>query len=494
MVIQCPVCSTKFSIDGAEIGDRRDPQFHCSRCDCLFDLKGKTKSSGAHLSKDSTPATSELHSESVLSIQADIFGDYQQEQVHTTIDGVELAETYGNDQQISFLGTSEAPNVRTKHSMLRFNDDDDIYREGLPLIAAEWPDSRADRDLEIDLSEVTKRSIPYGKLSSQVETIEGNFLDESITLPNKKSLTESELITAVTPRFVMPKGDSWKSLPVEDNSISKQTEISRDSDTVQRIFDELEKSDKPAEIENEKLEERYSSDIPTFLEKTKGSILNFPLKDQIQSEIAKSIAKKNAEKEAAKKSAAPKKTVSWKIQTNVAAAKLNALSSSSFRALSILLIGPAVSTLALYLASQSPVSSVIPTTNIQKAPPAGLELEALRSEVKVLSDGSQFLEVTGTIHNNTPITYSEVSLVARSFDGQNQKSAEVLAAANNGLQHIENTQTLKSDMLLRLQQEKGLAYTIKPSEKISVRLALPIESNVPSYFDAEIYGVKRVRS
>ena len=46
-------------------------------------------------------------------------------------------------------------------------------------------------------------------------------------------------------------------------------------------------------------------------------------------------------------------------------------------------------------------------------------------------------------------------------------------------------------MLLRLQKEKGVARPIKPNEKIEVRLALPIDSEIPAYFDAEIFGVRK---
>ncbi len=38
IVISCPSCSTKFSVDGTAVSTMEHPRFHCSRCDAIFGL------------------------------------------------------------------------------------------------------------------------------------------------------------------------------------------------------------------------------------------------------------------------------------------------------------------------------------------------------------------------------------------------------------------------------------------------------------------------
>lgn len=39
MIIQCPSCDTKFSVDSSQLADVENPRFHCSRCDHFFESK-----------------------------------------------------------------------------------------------------------------------------------------------------------------------------------------------------------------------------------------------------------------------------------------------------------------------------------------------------------------------------------------------------------------------------------------------------------------------
>jgi predicted Zn finger-like uncharacterized protein len=59
MIIQCPKCSTKFSIDSEIIAGATDPEFHCSRCDGYFkadkNIKDAPKQSLIVASKTTSP-------------------------------------------------------------------------------------------------------------------------------------------------------------------------------------------------------------------------------------------------------------------------------------------------------------------------------------------------------------------------------------------------------------------------------------------------------
>ena len=45
MIIECPACSTKFSVDSQLVREIEDPRFHCSRCGHYFQQKAQAQDS-----------------------------------------------------------------------------------------------------------------------------------------------------------------------------------------------------------------------------------------------------------------------------------------------------------------------------------------------------------------------------------------------------------------------------------------------------------------
>jgi hypothetical protein len=427
-----------------------------------------------------------------------------------------------------------SPEVRlqNRNSLLRF-DEDDGYPEGLPLISAEWPDGRTDREVEIDLSEVAKRTLPHVRFGTAVN-IPQEMTDstaQSFSAPKQPTrVYESDFVDSVTPKFLLSNqssaitspsgaldsidfeegvrlltGETPKSAP----NCEKPTEK---TEKTEKLFQELEMSSNPAEIEEKKLVESFG-EVELDL-KSQGSILNFPPRDKAKTKAAESTAafdtltralknlankqapvptKNSAKSQAAQQ--AKKKTSPQPKQLAAAAQAARAIRNYpvNIRALGIALVGPAITTLAIYLVSisGSPLLLAGGKSSAMAAPPSGLELDALKSELKVLQDGTQFLEVTGFLKNNTPVTYSDVQLIARGFDRKNNKLSEVITATNNGLQHVNNSETLKAYMLVRLQSERGVVQHLKPADRVDIRLAIPVKAESPAYFDAEVYGVRR---
>src|SRR5262245_34779262 len=61
MVIECPSCSTRFSVDAEQLAGIENPRFHCSRCDHLFELhQNIAQDSGTSLNGESFSSAASL--------------------------------------------------------------------------------------------------------------------------------------------------------------------------------------------------------------------------------------------------------------------------------------------------------------------------------------------------------------------------------------------------------------------------------------------------
>lgn len=137
MVIQCPSCGTKFSVEVEELSGTRNPTFHCSRCNHFFDLKGKRRSLPINRSEDVVAESSDDKQEKQLSLLSEELLS-------------EPAEWSSRTGMVDILDTS--------------GERKEVPPEELPLVTAEWPDTRTDREIEVDLSEVTRRTTPFAKV------------------------------------------------------------------------------------------------------------------------------------------------------------------------------------------------------------------------------------------------------------------------------------------------------------------------------------------
>jgi predicted Zn finger-like uncharacterized protein len=150
MVIQCPSCGTRFSVEVEEFSGARNPTFHCSRCNHFFDLKGKRRSLTANRSEENTVSHNR--------------------------------DKDSKERQLSLLSEellSEPAEWSTRTGMIDFNSEQrkNAEESELPLVTAEWPDSRTDREIEVDLSEVARRTTPFVKFP-QFDTVEKRFEPE----------------------------------------------------------------------------------------------------------------------------------------------------------------------------------------------------------------------------------------------------------------------------------------------------------------------------
>lgn len=106
MIVQCPSCKTKFSIDSSKLRDTALLRFHCSRCNHFFDFASKVPKR-----EDRVKPSEAKQLEMPLPV---------------------------SDTSLRSIGSNELRTIGSEE-------------DNMPLITADWPSSAQDRPLEADL-------------------------------------------------------------------------------------------------------------------------------------------------------------------------------------------------------------------------------------------------------------------------------------------------------------------------------------------------------
>ena len=440
MIIQCPSCSTKFSVDSAKIQTLSNPKFHCSRCDHFFDLHGKTKHR----------TVPQPHTEVPEPVR----------------DPVETAGK--GPKQLDLLSASksapepEAPISRALTApALRAapSDDDD-----LPLITADWPEATAAKLHEADLSEVIR------KTPGAEEAVRPNF---RARLHEPAVTTESSLRIQESGRFLPAKEESSSLLGAEE-----VPEI-RDEIGEQPLTQELPKT--PA------------------VERPTASVVLFPHRKASRNAFAQSAAAADADLETSifaleQKTSRPVSATlfGWLTKLRTAA------SPKYLSSLALALAGPALLTSAFWFwgshfgSTPSAITAAVRLSpqDFPRLAPPGLEVVGLKAQTVTLADGNKVLEIKGTIINSTPKTYNDLEIEARLFDDQNQLVDKIVAPSSNGLLNVSTLQTLKPEVISDFQQKSGLSHHLKPNEQFPFRVVFTSNQDTASWFSARVLSVK----
>lgn len=412
MVIQCPGCGTKFSIESEEFEGARNPSFHCSRCNRLFDLRGKRRTRTEEV--EFTVKKEGGKKEGGENKQLELLSDKMFE------------EDYSWESHSQLL--SHRPSG-VREGKISIADDEE---SNLPLITAEWPDSRTDKEVAVNLSDVTKRSTPFVKTLVEPTPL--------LTPSPAPALSED------LERFL-------KQSKEEEERLSSER---------QALFNRLESGDRNSSSSGRW---KFEDDL------LRGAVVQFP-----------TFGPGRVPMERIELTSEPKLRRS-----------LPKITTAGFSNIALALSAPLIFAAAFGLIGQTDIVyslAKVSATSIPRVPPTGVEVQSLASAIKTFNDGKQALEIQGKVLNSTPKAYSNLQLVVRAFDSRNQKLAELIIPAANGLQHTEALNSLKSEIAIRLQGERSLAQALTTSQSQPFRAVIPIQDQVPAYYDAEIYSVE----
>ncbi len=124
MIVQCPSCETRFSVDPELISGVKNPRYHCSRCDHLFEVN------------------------KALALK-------EQEKTSPHFDPKENEETLFSEtlsrEQLDLLPLDESPLITEPIAPVSFEDFSSEEEESLPLLTAQWPEGNISKPYEADL-------------------------------------------------------------------------------------------------------------------------------------------------------------------------------------------------------------------------------------------------------------------------------------------------------------------------------------------------------
>ncbi len=133
IIVECPSCSTRFSVESAAVAAIEDPRFHCSRCDSVFSLEnlpasdftpGAAESTGTVESQNTretddrqlTPAPQSFSARPRAALAMSIPTPIKQSDFSLTYDGP--SDLAAHDSEESVREVSEATDNSWSHSAL----------------------------------------------------------------------------------------------------------------------------------------------------------------------------------------------------------------------------------------------------------------------------------------------------------------------------------------------------------------------------------------
>ena len=431
MIIQCPSCSTRFSIDHSLLVNLEQPRFHCSRCGHYFD---HSKNNNQLETKEETSLAPSLNTE--------------QEETETTS---EITETKENDSPFEpFERKSETPKAEQlqlipEEQSSPFFDNPQLEEDEIDeSIKADWPGSDSEVTVEADLTEFASRNV----IKESIEQTESQSPEIDF-----QSYTETEI-----------NEDLKQSLEHEIKVIEEETFDS--SETVSAVIgEEIPRTEQDDEVPVAQKEQQLEGGLET-------EVLPFPSQ----------AADKNKKRTKKKRKKTPRAPV------------ISAISRENYRAFVFVLLGPLLITgilgfAAIYLEG-SPASLrqalLLEPKSIPLVPPDSLKLTPLQAKQVTLSDGKRALEITGDIHNETTVHLSQVQLEVEVYDRDNHVMARTRAFAENGLGGTVGLSSLKQEIVGKLQEQLSLgAKPLQPDERRPFRVVL---SSIPE--KARWYSVR----
>jgi predicted Zn finger-like uncharacterized protein len=543
MIIQCPSCNTKFSIDADQLEGAQKPTFHCSRCGHYFSLnvesaggesvekakdpfkspqpefKPTEKSSVRekfvdNLEEDFSPSWRAIEKSKQLPLISEPEEDFRSKSKSFDID--EFEEENANVK----VDWPDAPQSRTHHAQIKkeppsFSTESKPVEESSSLATKQmWssvhiPETRFDGSPKNPLS----GSDPY-----QIDD-ELDELDESYN--QKFEANFSEKFSTPKEDFSLDQ-DSWADEQLEEDFTVKQTQtedtgrytLGTGSWSIDEKIEEPELQEPSntssgvrnfdpendlQEIQRPKISRILDQEpeVPSHTLHGIPKASNFqpsPLTEGPQSDdfdYSIPIADDNEEEEESIL-VSPRKSLTQSYGEKERPANVQFIG--------LLCSVPILAVLAVWIFSaQIPalpngVKEVLrlDAGKLPAVPPSGVELIGGASERVTLDDGNQVLEITGSILNATVETYSDVILEAAIFDKENQTLSKILVPANNALVTATKLSSLTKDSLTELQQREGInQLSHAPNSSHPFRIVFVEPPNDARWFSARVYSVRR---
>ncbi len=455
MIIQCPACQTKFSIDSTVVNAVSSPRFHCSRCDHLFRLEENFISGGTHegerqAAQREVPTHKSGAEDSRPGEQLDLLPTLHDGESWTGLDD----ETEIHEEESWTDEDPAPPKTPTNESTYNFvvdhafhskqrytnGNQNSLLDENLPLVSAKWPDTPSTKPHEADMREVLKPLQQRERLNLPTQRYSG--MDQGWESP-LRSAPDAAITPAEEPAEIHRSAELEHQAPQVAAELPQPVRRSKKGHYRRRRVGISDRYSAPSRTR----EPDEAESLPPWAR----SSYPFPV------------------------SSPPRLQPLFMT-----------LSVPVFIAAFVLVTAVRIWN---YPARFEKALSVIGYTAPQIAP-VGLDLLNLSSGYHTLEDGREILEIRGELRNNTTKTLSGIMIEAQLFDEANFPVSTMLVKQDNKLATAAQLTALKLEALEDLQQESDREKHLRPNETIPVRLVFTGDTRTAKWFTTRVFSVK----
>lgn len=474
MIIQCPSCKTKFSVDSTQLAGVSDPTFHCSRCGHYF---GANTNDAPKAPAPSEPKVSEPKKDDFDPLDSieedlenpqgeqldlipeehgeigDLFEKKEDEEPPVKVDWPDTSPEFDLPEE-EFNPPSEPNDFSSKARDSIFDSSPVEPKEVEPV---ETKEEETDWRIE------EKEDSSFSKMSVKTE------LDDKDYGRNRKA---TERYSAEQYREIKKEILAEQKDTPEDSKKEESEDLSSESFEEPSKSDDWNIEDTEPELEEDFLDVEEIESTPSF---SSGSEPLKPVYGSLDDEADDDMMLRLNEEHLQK---TQKRNSSW-------------------ASLLFLWFFPFIISGLLWFWGQNLDKTPVVFSKLlnlegeklPQVPPIGLGLVDLKSSRVSLDGGKEVLEITGNILNTTLIPYQDIKIEAKTFGKNNQALNHIIVDANNGLRKAKQIKTLKIDTLDTLQQGSSTeALRLDPSEKASFRIIFSQVNNNVEWFSTRIYS------
>lgn len=470
MIIQCPNCDTKFSIDGALVAEVENPRFHCSRCDHYFEHATTASQDTPErqlslLPEEPTPKEDWEVSEE--NYEPDLVGDEDESEDLHSENNSSLAE------KIEVSHSTPQPSAWSRMKPEKASNGGEFEISELV---------RVPLDEELVPRQETSQSLDAeGGISDGPSHIQESSMSDSSEQPEPIHHKQNKTlgITSESSANTESTTESWRIAPLPKPNLE---DLNLKADTGDK--EDIPAADWPEEISFQRENALLSEDrvTPGNLGSTNsdsfdvGELESEDFSDQIVNPDSTDyhdedfIEEEFVAEEEEKRFYSP------------------LLLFCSFPAAFLCFL--AIWSVNLdYTPSLVAEVFALKTENLPKVPPAGLSVTDLQSQLITLDEGTQVLEISGNIENAETTKFRDIRVQAHIFGDANNKLSTRIVYAVNGLGSASSLSALTPATIESLQLEPGLtARPLKPNGKIPFRVIFTENVSETAWFSARTYS------
>lgn len=471
IIVQCPACTTKFSIGPDQIEGIDEPRFHCSRCGHYFTHKMDSHAV-APIPQPPKPAFEEKpllgSSESPAAAAESTISRSRQE---TTLIGqrdlYNLREKTA--EQMPLIPEPEKEPASLSGGMLSGKAATD---EELPVYTAEWPDTPSATSSGFsapEQGESEPQIIADWPANPATETAAAPIPPAEEIFADKESAARASQHTEIYQRpsksmFGNMGSQNKADRPKLDSLNDFESKPVKEPTAKETFFNEPPKKRKYSVGES----------LGGAVSSVKNAISGVKIKPSVKLDPGKLLGQSAAAGSLGK--------VKEFIGPVALMCAVPALFASGFFAWGANLDH-----------TPSAVASLLhlQTGHLPRVAPPGLELVGVQSESITLESGEKVVEINGMLFNSTIEPYDEIKIEAKLYSEDNTPVQTLVVNAANALQSASQLSALRVDALEKLQTRAALGMMpLKSHEHVPFRMVFTAPAKDAKWFSARVYSVR----